>query len=611
MPGSVADAVTSAGPAVGDVPPAQSLTVQLWLKGNETAATAFADAVSNPKSVSFHKYLSPSAYTAKFGVSAARASAVSSWLSQQGFTDIKPDPQRSYIQATAPTSTVQNAFHVQMKQFRVAGQSNPVSSNDRDITLPASIAGDVIGVSGLDNIRPKTALATVKPTAAQIRAKADNCSNYYGQNVQTGLPAIDGNTSFPTYICGYNGSQLRAAYGMADANTGTGVTVAYIEIGTPYKMFQTLTKWAAAGGLPSPKPQNYSELSLGAGNACGNGFDIEEQLDIESSYAMAPDQHQLLVGADSCNTQTGGVQGLFDAENAVLDGDGSRPLASATSNSWGLGPDGVPVTLVNVMHSILLRAAGEGVGMYFASGDRPGVDVPSSDPYATAVGGTTLGLDAKTNRLFETGWSDDVHIVNGDGTYTDRGIGAAAGGGASLLWKEPDYQRKVVPDSMTSPGAGNQSPGPSRVVPDIGALADPTTGMAVATTEPGKNGGADTYTVFPVGGTSLSTPLVAGIVAAADQGQPASSGFINPLLYSLAGSSALADPLPITSATPAAYQGVYVPKNEAVPEVPPTVWTFDDQDTASTNQVTAAGYDTMTGVGTPNGQSFITALRKH
>jgi subtilase family serine protease len=175
MPGSVADAVTSA-PAVGAVPASQSLNVQLWLKGDDTAATAYADAVSNPTSKTYHQFLSPDAYTARFGASAASATAVRNWLTQQGFTNIKLDAQRTYLRATAPASTVQNAFGVQLKTYKVAGQSAPVMSNDRDITLPASIAGDVLGVSGLNNAQPKTELARRKPLPRPTTARTTTAS---------------------------------------------------------------------------------------------------------------------------------------------------------------------------------------------------------------------------------------------------------------------------------------------------------------------------------------------------------------------------------------------------------------------------------------------------
>lgn len=608
VPGSVADAVTSANPAFGNVPATQTLTVQLWLRGNEAGASAYADSVSNPESADYHHYLSPNAYTAKFGASAASASAVSSWLSQQGFTNVTTDAQRSYVRATAPASTVRDAFQVRMKKFTVPGQRAPITSNDRAVTLPSSIAPDIVAVTGLNNAQPTAKPAVPKPAAAQDAT--DNCSSYYGQHTQT-VPSLEGITSFPTFVCGYTGGQLRAGYGMNNANTGKGVTVAYVESGAPYKMFQTLTKWAASSGLPAPRSQNYSELAIGAGSSCGNRGDGEEQMDIEAGYAMAPDQHELLVSADTCELGSSYSQAMVDALNAVLGGDGNHPLATIVSNSWGLsgGPEtGVPADEINALHDVLLRAVGEGVGMYFASGDNARVESPANDPYAIAVGGTTLGLDANNKRLFETGWSDDVNSINADNTYTEEGLDGAASGGASVVFNEPAYQRGVVPASMANSGGSGHAP--SRVVPDVSAVASWFTGIGMSYTEPGANGGPDQYSTVFNGGTSLAAPLVAGMVAAAEQGQPASFGFLNPLLYLLAGSGALNDVLPITSATPAGYHGVYCPAWACGNNRLNTVYTFDNQNPKYTKQVTAKGYDTMTGLGTPNGQNFINALRQ-
>jgi subtilase family serine protease len=177
------------------------MTIQLWLKSDVAGETAYANEVSDPHNPSFHHYLSPDAYTAKFGPDTTTANAVQSWLRQQGFTTINVDSQRNYARATAPVSTIQNALQVQMKTYRLAGSATPVTSNDRDVTLPTSIAGDVLGVSGLNNVQPTTA-RTPSPTSARIAAAAGNCSNYYGQHTQTGLPALDGTTSFPTQVCG-------------------------------------------------------------------------------------------------------------------------------------------------------------------------------------------------------------------------------------------------------------------------------------------------------------------------------------------------------------------------------------------------------------------------
>ncbi|MGH3155523.1 MAG: hypothetical protein ACRDNF_02940, partial [Streptosporangiaceae bacterium] len=83
---------------------------------------------------------------------------------------------------------------------------------------------------------------------------------------------------------------------------------------------------------------------------------------------MAPAANQLVVGGDSCNNGDFGNQGLFDADLAVIDGlpGSNHPLTNISSNSWGPGDDSQPAILTNIMHTYLIRAAAQGVGMYFA-----------------------------------------------------------------------------------------------------------------------------------------------------------------------------------------------------------------------------------------------------
>lgn len=596
---------------VGSVAESRKQTVQLWLRGDSAGAEKYALAVSDPGSSSYHHYLSPASYTRRFAVTTGREKAVASWLVGHGFTDVQADAQRNYVRATATTGIVESTFHVALKTYRrttVAGTAVTYQSNDRDLTLPATVAADVLSVTGLNTTQPTTQLATnfarSGASHAATAAKVAACSAYYGQHTQTHLPRIFGTTSLPTHICGYNGTQLRAAYGMNSANTGRGVTVAYVEVGVPYRMFDTLTRWAKDNRLPAPASGRYQQLTIGRGSQCGNPFNIEEQLDIEAGYAMAPAQHQLLIGGDSCDQRLTGVQALFDADLAVLNGDGYHPLATIASNSWGYGGEYAPGMFINAQHAIMLRAVAEGVGMYFASGDGPGVALPAADPDAIAVGGTSLGIDRANKRLFETGWSNDVLPVNGS-HYDNYGINAAAGGGTSMLWSQPTYQAGVVPTAMATP-PGNRS-GLARVVPDISALADLTTGIREGLTK--KVNGKIVYSTFAEGGTSLAAPLVAGIVAAAQQGQPVDFGFTNPALYRLSGTAAIRDTHPVTNKTPTRYRAVFCPNNVCI-DTPAAVWTFDSQDRPlETQQVTATGYDTMTGIGTPNGQNFINALR--
>lgn len=98
--------------------------------------------------------------------------------------------------------------------------------------------------------------------------------------------------------------------------------------------------------------------------------------------------------------------------------------------------------------------------MYFASGDDPGLNVTNSDPDATAVGGTTLGIGAANHLVFETGWSDDTGFLD-NGTWTDAGINGPAGG-TSLVWGQPAYQKGVVPRRCRVSASASGSPPTAR-----------------------------------------------------------------------------------------------------------------------------------------------------
>jgi subtilase family serine protease len=610
LPGSAVP-FTSHTPVTGYVPGGQRLTVQLWLKPDVAAAERYATAVATPGSALFHHYLSPAAYTARFAASQAAASQVESWLRGEGLTGISTDSGRSYVRATAPASVINAAFRIRLTLYKPSAAVNagryPLRANNGPVSLPPPVAAQVLGVTGLDNANPVLPLIrenTGPDAVGQSASPAAECSQYYGQRTVSGLPEKYGTTTFPFKGCGYTAGQLRAAYGASYASTGKGQTIALVEQGLTKDMFLTLTDYAKANDMPAPSPTRYAELSLGK-NTCGDQFNDEEQLDVEASYDMAPGASQLVVGGDSCNNGDGGNQALFDADTAILDGADGHPLATIASNSWESGPETQQASWTRIENAYLVRAAAEGVGMYFSSGDAPGVEMPSSDPFATAVGGTTLGIGKSNNRLFETGWSTGVFTLTKNDTWQFQGVPAAAGGGPSLLWAEPAYQKGVVPPALTKP-LGTRT-GAARSVPDISADADGGTGIAFGKLSFPKGGGAPSYRESVTGGTSLACALVAGMVAAAQQGQAVPFGFLNPVLYKLYGTSAYHDTLPITSHSPASERAMYC--SIAFCGVKALI-TVDDQNPDWTSQVTLPGYDNMTGVGTPNGPAFIRHLRQ-
>jgi subtilase family serine protease len=601
-------AVPFASPAraIGAVPGSQRLTVQLWLRPDLAAAASFATAVSTPGSPLFHHYLSPGAYTARFAVGRAATGRLEAWLRAEGFTGVAADSGRNYVRATAAVRVINAAFGVRMENYRPSAQANdgsyPLHANDRAVSLPAPLAGSVLAVTGLDDAVPVWSLVKGPPRSARV-----DCSHYYGQHMATGLPKMYGVTSFPTFVCGYSATQIRDAYKASWAATGQGQTIALVEQGLTKDMFLTLQDYARANDMPAPSPQRFAELSLGQ-DSCGDPFDIEEQLDVEASYDMAPGANQLVVGGDSCDQKEEGNQAVYDADVAILDGFGNHPLATVASNSWESGTESQPLGQTKLVYAYLMRGAGEGVGMYFSAGDGSGVLEPSVDPFATAVGGTTLGIGESGHRLFETGWSTGIsQLVNG--AWAFRGEDGASGGGPSVYWPQPAYQKGVVPTSL----------GTTRSAPDIAADADPFTGLNVGLLRFG--GKQPVFFQESIGGTSESSPLVAGMVTAAQQGQKVPFGFINPLLYRLNGTSAFFHPLPLTAKSPALYRGLecdlWVFVNiclgpERQPRIP-SLTTFDDQSPSMkgyTGQVTLPGYNNMTGLGTPDMPNFARDLRE-
>ena len=147
-----------------------------------------------------------------------------------------------------------------------------------------------------------------------------------------------------------------------------------------------------------------------------------------------------------------------------------------------------------------------------ASWNQPNVSWPASDPDVLAVGGTTLSLDAANGYQSEVVWND-VQV-------------GASGGGLSTIFSEPDYQKKLSDQSLFHGHRGL----PDLDFPSDGFLVyDSLAGPGLGQVKPQW----DHWDV--AGGTSVSAPSVAGLVALANQvrGQPL--GLIQPALYALQG----------------------------------------------------------------------------
>lgn len=354
----------------------------------------------------------------------------------------------------------------------------------------------------------------------------------------------------------------------------------------------------------SPATKAPPPKSKGTGLENKSAWALEVSLDVETAHAMAPGANILLVTTPTAETL--GVQGfpqMMAAEQYVVD----HHLAQVISQSFASAEDafGSPQSLLKLRHAFV-SAAANGVTVLGSSGDGgtangrkapvagpnagplfpyPTVEWPASDPLVTGVGGTYLCTSAvaTTSRVLD-GTNPPAACQNNP-TQTEVGW-TASGGGFSHIFAKPAYQ---------SPLPGGSTPiGTMRGVPDIALQASATTGALVYLSLPpdGLSGlicGAAPCSTgwYDVGGTSLSAPQWAGLVAIAAQINGGGLGPINPALYKIgANSTRYAN----------GFFDVITGNNTADPSV--------------VGYPATKGWDPVTGLGTPNAAALLPDLVK-
>ncbi|MGH3436522.1 MAG: S53 family peptidase [Sciscionella sp.] len=608
---------------VADSPSASKLTFRVYLRPSDQAgAAATARSVTDPRSASYRNFLTPDQVRQRFAPSAAEVSSMRNWLGSSGFSIGIVAANRAYIEATGTVAQAERAFGAQLADYRVGGTT--VRGPDRDLTVPAALAPEVLGVIGVDQAlnlvrpdhttgadTPATTRAATESSPSTVKPgpgfrNAEPCGDYYGQKVDTTDPKFHGK-NLPYAPCGYKPAQLRSAYGIDGAVKhgidGSGQTVAIVDAFASPTIYSDASTYAKRNDPSHPlTQQQFKQIvfpptpgSEAPGQCDAAGWYGEETLDVEAVHAMAPGAHILFVGGSDCQDSS-----LDKALNEIV----AHHEAGIISNSYGdLGED-VPADEVQAFNSIAIQAALEGIGVYFSSGDsgdevanvgHPSADFSASSPWVTAVGGTSLGIGKSGKIVTETGWESTKSTLT-DGKWVDGGYLYGAGGGTSVLFAEPFYQRGVVPTALAKKNQHGNHLG--RVVPDISALADPNTGMLVGQTQTFPDGAY--YDQYRIGGTSLACPLTAGMMAVSDQLVHHPHGFINPLLY-LRGEhgAALRD---VRHVGGGVVRVDYVNGVDDSAGLTTSVRTFDYRKLAIK---TRRGYDDVTGLGSPNGWAFL------
>ena len=537
----------------GHEPGTDNVGFRVYLSWHNAAGLDSAiAAVTNPRSASFRQYLSTTQFNAQYAPTQSDVNSVKSWLTAAGFSIDDVPSNNHYVEAEGTAAQVESAFSTTMNLYRVNGLV--VRSPAADPQIPASLAGTVSAIAGLDESSAFVHTDIANDPKAAPPAAADQpgpCSTYFGDQTTTAYPnPYQPGKPIPYVVCGYTAAQLEGAYGVAPLeqstrSNGTGVHVAIIDAYASPTIVQDVNAYSDANGLPHPtihqwvSPGTFHHPESGGKNKQDPaGWYGEETLDLEAVHAMAPGATIDFVGAPN------NFQDLDAAANFVV----SRHLASIVTNSYGFAGELLPPGFINAYHSTLQEAALTGIAFYFSSGDcgdegpstvtycggggTVSPDWPAVDPDVTAVGGTSAEITSGNVDSVENGWGTHRTVWSGS-AWSPAAPGPfyyGSGGGVSSVWAQPAYQSGTVPGSH-------------RAIPDVAMDADPQTGMQIYETQTNPDG---TVSISPyrIGGTSLASPLFAGVMALRDEHLGSAAGFSNAVFYAHAG--AFHDVLPGT-----------------------------------------------------------------
>jgi len=565
-----------------------SMSVELVLAPSHRAELqTLLGALYDPHSASYRHWLKPGEFALRFAPSPAERTALIRYLKARGLT-LQRSSSPFFIRATGSSALVSTAFRTSLRTYR-DHRGITYFANASAAQLPARLAGGVLAVVGLAN--------TVRPESQIVRdnvhfmgrghSSPTNCETPYPTIAELYDYFVNG-TEFPygygaaPGCTGLTPSQTNSIYGAPNvgaAGQGQGVTLAVFEL-SAYRESDVDT-WARTfyGPFYNPPIQNV-EIDGGpldpicpGGDACQPASqayfgDIEVDADIEQSLAIAPDARRMLV-YNAPADETGQTE--LDEYSAIADQD----RADTLSSGWGLCETDAGAGYAEAENLVFTQMASQGQSVFAASGDTGAfgciadgtgnsvdADDPGAQPWVTGVGATSLenynpgqnerpaypasGTETVWNNYNLCNTSADEDGLSGLTWCADTGAG---GGGPSQFWGRPSYQRGPgVNSSYETYGNGSTQcslarPGtPCREVPDISANGDPNTPYAEYCTGSAATPGSVCATIpptpaasgwFGVGGTSLSSPLLAGIFADRDGYTGRRTGNANPFLYSL------------------------------------------------------------------------------
>jgi subtilase family serine protease len=523
------------------------------------------------------------------------------------------------------------------------------------VSLEAKTDGDTANAELAASPDAASIKVPAAPPGTYASIPSPVCSTYFGDHTGTlKVPVAPYQATLPWVNCGYTPQQVQMAYGANEVRQdGTGVTVAIVDLYGSPTIVDDANRYSKNHKLPLLTAKNFKQIlpagiyNVPATDPCGpQGWYEEESLDVDAVHSMAPGAKIVFAG-DVCT----------DPANSPLYSLIDEHTADIITNSYTYGTDAnLPSWFITLENLYFEQAAVEGISVMFSSGDdgdliaSAGNPVASgswddTSPFVTSVGGTSLALFNDKGEKKEWGWGtyrvflNDVTVPANGHSIQDSGPAlpftfySGAGGGPSLIELAPSYQVDVpykLSGYTTNASGQRVALGAAyRVTPDISMVGDPYTGFLFGMTytmasaphlDPGcvKLSSTTEYCEVSLGGTSLSSPLFAGVLARVDQARfqvgRGAIGFVNPALYTLASVIGTWPGAPITDikapAAPTAVLRGYASNLHELRLVTmnSTLTGSTVNEGADTSFQTTSGYDEVTGLGTPWLPSLIDAL---
>jgi subtilase family serine protease len=554
------------------------MVVDLRYQNTDTLLRLLA-AINDPGSPDYRHYLTSAEFDREFGPTSGEVNEVRSYFTSRGAVSVTPSSDGLLLTVVINASAVAEAFGTGLGWF--AGQGSTYYNAVSKPSLPPQIASQISGISGLtDASNSCLSLAARSISQGSIslgkgspadfdRVSNSNQSIFWGTDYQAvygELPLLNESRNGSGYAVdtlltsGWNGT----------ANGGKGVDLPPFDpqalklyyqasfpsnASLPEPIGVPVTIPVTGGNVTPPLPGS-PPLLKGVPMADDSNSVIENSLDLEMAGSMAPGAqlYNFYFGASLLTQSLDSANSNFDtALDQALSYDYGNDKLAAISNSWGL-PDSVDAG----WDGLEQKAAAMGVTILASSGDQgnaptdvqnhPQGQWPSFPATATfdtygvvAVGGTYVNVSGEPTGTwdpngipappsgYDAGNISGVTSVSAwfaPSSNPDQYSGTE--GGISQYVNEPLWQARSSAQSAIKYAAGQEDVHYARGVPDVAASADNT---IVFYSE--RAGAVNGVGVEIVGGTSVSSPVMAGMVALLAQENGGQLGFLDPEIYNI------------------------------------------------------------------------------